>query len=133
MSADAAVRRGEAGDAGETTSTAGALTVPASPAARSAAKANYARVILARLQRAIRYPRAAQRRGIEGVVRVQVELSATGGLRSVALAQSSGHTVLDNAAVALVQRVAPFPPVPEGLLGPQGSFAFVAPIQYQLD
>jgi len=103
------------------------------PAAASAAEISYARLLLSRLQRAIIYPRGAQRRGLEGVVRVEVLIAASGELRQVRLDMSSGHAVLDQAALALVRRVAPFPPVPPGLIRNRPDFAFRAPIQYQLN
>lgn len=97
------------------------------------AKASYARLLLTRLQRAIVYPRRAQRRDIEGVVRVEVVLAASGALKNVRLVRTSGSDVLDEAAIELVRRVAPFPAVPRDL-SPRGQdFAFVAPIQYRLN
>ncbi len=97
------------------------------------AKASYARLLLTRLQRAIVYPRRAQRRDIQGVVRVEVVLAASGALKTVRLVGTSGSDILDDAALELVRRVAPFPPVPHDL-SPRGQdFAFVAPIQYRLN
>lgn len=100
------------------------------PAAR--AGADYARALLTRLQRAVIYPRAARRRGAEGIVRVEVVLAADGGLVTVRVAEGAGDAALDEAALALVRRVAPFPPVPVALLT-GGRFAFIAPIQYRLE
>jgi len=99
----------------------------------AAAKASYARLLLTRLQRAIVYPRRAQRRELEGIVRVEVVLAANGSLRAVSLASTSGHAVLDEAALDLVRRVAPFPPVPAALSPDGRDFAFIAPIQYRLN
>lgn len=45
-----------------------------------------------------RYPRKAQRRGIEGVVRVRVLIMADGSVGKVSVESSSGSTDLDNAA-----------------------------------
>lgn len=101
--------------------------------ASAVAKASYARLLLTRLQRAIVYPRRAQRRDIEGIVRVEVVLAASGALKTVRLVGTSGSDILDEAALALVRRVAPFPAVPQDL-SPRGQdFAFVAPIQYRLN
>ncbi|MEM7203531.1 MAG: energy transducer TonB [Planctomycetota bacterium] len=51
-----------------------------------------------------RYPRVARRRGLEGVVLLDVSLSAGGAVLAVEVARSSGHDVLDRAAVAAVTR-----------------------------
>ncbi|MEO0962500.1 MAG: energy transducer TonB [Pseudomonadota bacterium] len=101
--------------------------------ASAVAKASYARLLLTRLQRAIVYPRRAQRRDIQGIVRVEVVLAASGALKTVRLVGASGSDILDEAALELVRRVAPFPAVPREL-SPRGQdFAFVAPIQYRLN
>jgi protein TonB len=45
------------------------------------------------------YPPEAIARGLEGEVRLILKLSATGAVEDVNIAASSGHTVLDNAAI----------------------------------
>lgn len=122
--ASAGPQRSAVGNAGTGRSDANASAV---------AKASYARLLLTRLQRAIVYPRRAQRRDIEGIVRVEVVLAASGALKTVRLVGTSGSDILDEAALALVRRVAPFPAVPQDL-SPRGQdFAFVVPIQYRLN
>ncbi len=49
------------------------------------------------------YPLAAYRNGIEGVVLLRLEIDATGRVKRVSIEQSSGHNVLDRAAVAAVR------------------------------
>lgn len=44
------------------------------------------------------YPRRAQERGLEGVVLVRVEVNTTGYVTDVEVAESSGYTLLDEAA-----------------------------------
>jgi len=101
--------------------------------ASATTKASYARLVLTRLQRAIVYPRRAQRREIEGIVRVEIVLAASGALRSVRLVATSGSDILDEAAISLVRRVAPFPAVPRDLSPNGQDIAFLAPIQYRLN
>ncbi len=48
------------------------------------------------------YPRAAVRMGLEGEVRIEVLVGADGKPRGLTLAQSSGHAVLDEAALETV-------------------------------
>lgn len=115
--------------------TSGSSTARGGPsgAVQRQMEVSYAQLLLTRLQRAIVYPRRAQRRALEGVVRVEVVLAPSGQLRRVALTASSGHDILDQAALDLVRRVAPFPPVPATLAAGAAGFAFIAPIQYQLN
>ncbi len=54
------------------------------------------------------YPYAARKKGIEGVVVVFVRLGADGNPLEIRLARSSGHRVLDTAAVSLVKKVLPY-------------------------
>lgn len=66
-------------------------------------------------------------------MRVEVVLAASGALKTVRLVGTSGSDILDEAALALVRRVAPFPAVPQDLSTRGQDFAFVAPIQYRLN
>ncbi|MBK9427483.1 MAG: energy transducer TonB [Gammaproteobacteria bacterium] len=50
------------------------------------------------------YPAAARRRRLEGSVRLQVALDATGAIDAVTLIESSGSPLLDAAALAAVRR-----------------------------
>jgi len=58
------------------------------------------------------YPAEAKRRRITGSLRLLVAVRADGGVTEIRVLQSSGHTVLDNAAVRIVRLSAPFPPFP---------------------
>ncbi len=49
------------------------------------------------------YPAAARRRNMQGVVQLKLELSAEGKVVNVTVLQSSGHELLDEAAVADVR------------------------------
>jgi len=48
------------------------------------------------------YPGVARRMGWQGIVLLDVELRADGRVSAVSVAQSSGHSVLDEAAVRAV-------------------------------
>lgn len=54
------------------------------------------------------YPEQAKTHNLFGEVRLMVILNAQGGIRAIRLLESSGHTVLDEAAKASVRRGAPF-------------------------
>lgn len=81
---------------------------------------------LAEVEKHKEYPYIARKRGYEGVVTVFVELSAGGELRQVRVEKSSGFSLLDEAAAAVVRRVSPFR---HGLGRP---VAMKIPISYQL-
>ena len=53
------------------------------------------------------YPQMARRRNIEGVVGVHFEIGIDGGLVSVRVNHSSGSSILDRAAVSLIERICP--------------------------
>jgi protein TonB len=53
------------------------------------------------------YPQMARRRNIEGIVGVYFELGTNGGLLSVRVHHSSGSSILDRAAVSLIEKICP--------------------------
>lgn len=75
----------------------------------NAAASNYPGQVMRHLARVPR-PRADTR----GAALVQFSIADGGRLASVSLAQSSGSTRLDRAALTVVQRAAPFPSPPQG-------------------
>jgi protein TonB len=61
----------------------------------------------------INYPTEARQAGIYGTLRMLVSLKKDGTIKEVAILQSSGSTVLDDAAIRIVRMAAPFAPFPE--------------------
>jgi protein TonB len=86
--------------------------------------------LLAQLNRVKQYPRAARQARIEGVVMLHFVMDAQGKLVSFEIAKSSGRPVLDNEALALIQR-AQLPPLPPGF--PTDTLDAVVPVQFSLD
>lgn len=84
-----------------------------------------------RLGKAKRYPREALRYGSTGISQVKVVLNHQGEVVSITLATSSGTKILDKAAIATINRAAPFPAPPDTLLV-DGKVAFTAPISFDL-
>jgi len=54
------------------------------------------------------YPPVARKRGYEGTVVVLVTLDTVGNLSGLVVSRSSGHKVLDKAAVELIKKVLPY-------------------------
>lgn len=76
------------------------------------------------------YPETARRAGQRGTVEVRL-LSLPGGISTVSLERSSGHEVLDEAALRMVRQAALAAPLPESLLGRE--FALVIPLRFDPD
>lgn len=77
-----------------------------------------------------RYPEAARRRGIEGVVELEVLVLSDGGAGSVRVARSSGSALLDEAALVAVRAWRFRPAVRAG--EPVDSTVII-PIRFHLD
>ena len=85
-------------------------------------KAAYARRVLSHIQRYKRFPRGAS----AGKVRLKVRISASGRLQSATVRRSSGHRILDKAALATARHASPYPKPPGGK-----SFSFTVALRYK--
>lgn len=63
----------------------------------------------------LNYPDEARRRGVHGTLRLLVALWSNGTIKDVQVLESSGHKVLDQAAIRIVKLSAPFAPFPSEL------------------
>jgi protein TonB len=77
--------------------------------------ASYMSAWIAKVERIgnMNYPEAARRQDIEGSLVLSVDILPDGGIDQVRVLRSSGHAVLDEAAVRIVRLSAPFAPLPE--------------------
>jgi len=98
--------------------------------AAGAATDPYPAMVLSWLEAHKRYPDRARLAGQEGVVTVAITLDRRGRLIRVNLVTSSGHALLDDAALAQVRDAHPFPPAPPGAQWSRRRFE--APIVYRL-
>jgi periplasmic protein TonB len=69
-----------------------------------AAKSAYKQSILKELRRNHRYPKMAERNGISGEVKVEIKFDDEGNVIATNIVESSGNSVLDDAALATVAR-----------------------------
>jgi protein TonB len=76
--------------------------------------AAYMRAWVARVERIgnLNYPEDARRRRISGSLVLTVAIRRDGSVERIDLIQPSGHRVLDDAAIAVVNLAAPFAPLP---------------------
>jgi periplasmic protein TonB len=96
---------------------------------RATISSYFARV-QAHLSRHQNYPAEARASGNAGVARVVFSLGRDGRVLAASLARSSGHDVLDRAALAMVRRAAPFPPFPSEIAASRLEMG--APIRFDL-
>ncbi|WP_343079432.1 energy transducer TonB [Ostreiculturibacter nitratireducens] len=89
---------------------------------RNSLMAQWAGQIRSRVERRKAYPRAAQVQGLTGTVTLRLTVAPDGRIVSYGIAQSSGHALLDEAALVAVARAGRFPAAPEGLGGQAQSF-----------
>lgn len=61
------------------------------------------------------YPAEARQQGIYGSLLLEVAIVSDGNLEDIRVVRSSGHPVLDNAAMRIVRMAAPFSPFPEAM------------------
>ncbi|HEY2008886.1 MAG TPA: energy transducer TonB [Rhizomicrobium sp.] len=87
--------------------------------------------LLAQLNRFKQYPRTARQARIEGVVMLHFVMDADGKVLSYEIAKSSGRPVLDNEALALIQRAQPLPALPADF--PTRTLDAVVPIEFSLN
>jgi protein TonB len=79
-----------------------------------------------RLAETLLYPEEAVRRGLEGEVVLLLEVDAGGRIAEASVASSSGHAILDQAALRAVRLL--------GVLGPASAGkAVLLPVRFQLD
>lgn len=95
-----------------------------------AAEVDYFSLLSAYLNRRKTYPVEARRARAEGVVVVRFTVDRDGTVSGTAIKRSSGHDLLDQATLALLQRVAPLPRMP-GTMQRQ-SVTLALPIEYSL-
>lgn len=91
---------------------------------------SYLEGVTERVRRHRNYPAIAQEMGLEGTVEVRVVVAPDGTLASPpTIDESCGHEVLDDEALRIVRRAAPFPP----LVGRSQRVTLRVPVHFHLD
>jgi protein TonB len=63
----------------------------------------------------LNYPEQARRQGISGSLLLDVALNADGTVRDITVLRPSGHAMIDEAAIRIVNLAAPFAPLPNDI------------------
>jgi len=95
---------------------------------RPGAKADYAAMLVAWLERHKEYPRRAQLRRHEGIVMLYFVIDRTGRVSEYRVQVSSGSRLLDQAAITMLQRAQPLPPMPDHFS--RDRLELVVPVQF---
>ncbi|MEZ4406262.1 MAG: energy transducer TonB [Polyangiales bacterium] len=92
--------------------------------------APYLAQVESRVRRHTRYPEMAVQLGLEGTVRVRVTVNPDGSLAGAPrVDESSGHDLLDEEALRIVARAAPFP----AIAGRRSAVRIYVPVRFHLD
>lgn len=98
----------------------------AKSSAGNAAVSNYPGKVASRLRRTARTLSRAAQASARNNAQVSFVVGAGGDVRSIRLVKSSGSPGLDEAALSIIKRAAPFPPIPPQ--AERASWAFTLPI-----
>jgi protein TonB len=107
-----------------------AAPTPGASANPSRAQATWQKALINHLNRYKRYPDGARARGVQGSVSVQFTLDRAGQVVASRVLRSSGSTLLDEEALAVLQRASPLPTPPDQLAG--ATFDLSLPIQFRI-
>jgi TonB family protein len=75
------------------------------------------------------YPKSSRDNSEEGMVVTLVTIARDGRLLGVTISRSSGYRNLDNAVLEVIRQAAPYPPLPNDLVGDRHTF--VLPLNYK--
>lgn len=92
------------------------------------AEASYAAIVLASLEKHKRYPRRSRRRREEAVILLFIAINADGEVLEVRLEEPSRFDRLNDAALAMVERANPLPPIPSDLA--RSRLELLVPVQF---
>jgi protein TonB len=90
---------------------------PGTAAAVSRSAATWQKALLAHLNRHKRYPEDAHVRRIQGAVSVAFSIDRTGNVLDARIVTSSGSSLLDEEALAVLRRASPLPAPPAAMPG----------------
>lgn len=91
----------------------------------------YEQLISLWIEKFKQYPMEARQEGLQGETVVRIRIDRKGNIRYYLLERSTGHPILDRAAIDMVRRANPVPAVPNDY--PKGDLIeFLIPVNFQL-
>ncbi len=102
-----------------------------SPEKITAATNDYSSLLAAAIAKYKQYPKIAQMRGWQGLIIIELQLNPQGAVIYSQIKKSSGYDVLDQEALEMIKRAAPFPQPPEALRSK--NFTVLVPISFKLE
>lgn len=93
-------------------------------------KASWQKALLTHIDKSKRYPDAARAAHAEGEVMIEFSIDRTGSILAKRLLRSSGSSLLDAEAIAMLARAEPLPPPPTDVVGE--SFTLAVPVRFRL-
>lgn len=90
----------------------------------------YLEMVRLRIEKQKSYPERAKSRQIEGAVDIRFIISVEGNVREEKIVKTSGHPILDEAALFAVRKAAPFPRPPRRLF--KGEVPLMITIVFEL-
>lgn len=91
----------------------------------------YEQLVSSLISQQMQYPAQASNRQIQGRVLLEVSINRPGYIVGVTLIESSGHSILDETALEIVNGMASLPPIPEKM--PAQIFTVNIPFNFVLD
>jgi protein TonB len=107
-----------------------APSAPAQAAQETGSLETYRRDLLGMAARYKRYPLVARDNNWEGMATVRLAIGANGMIASLLIEQSSGHAVLDRAALEMIRKAKGAVPIPAALRGKP--FVITIPVLYEI-
>jgi len=108
-----------------------ALHAPVAQNGTGEGQASFESRVLAHINRFKQYPLSARKAHIEGVVMLHFVMDAGGHVTQADIQKSSGRPVLDNEALAMIQRAQPLPALPADF--PTRTLNAVVSIEFSLN
>jgi periplasmic protein TonB len=116
-----------------TSSASQSSTSPALTSRTDTAKASYETTLVAWLQRYKRYPTIAKRRGQEDIIELEFTIDKEGNVLSHKILKASTYKSLNKAAIKMITRASPLPPVPTDIQNNKTRFTFIVPVAFRLN
>ena len=91
---------------------------------------SYFAAVMAQLNRHKRYPVEAKKRKHQGVVSVVFTIDRSGNVTARSIKKSSGHSLLDQAALEMFDAASPLPPIPDFMQ--RSTLTVVLPLDFSL-